>query len=196
MATNAKLLIMAVMIGLSNMAWAEPKQGFSLMTGLGQDVVWQGYNIAAQFTTGRWVFSYSHGWNIDLSGHYPWFALSSQEQANNVSLYYNWTTGGGFGYFLTDGLHVEVEVKAHNQTESLPGGPSVTYTNYTVGPGIFYDYYVGKNFLIQTSLRYWPVVGNSTSSSNINLQNSSGGTVSVPQHVPGIFPNINVGWTF
>ena len=190
----AVVSVLALIAGIS--VNAEPLQGFTLMSGLGQDLLYRGYNIAGQYSFSAFVLEYSHGWDINLSAHLPALSLSTEERNNNVDLHTNWTTGGGLGYFITDALHVHLELKAHNYTENLTGGPSVTYTVYSIGPGIFYDFYIFKNMLIQPVIRYWPNIGNSTGNSTIALTSASGSTIHLSPHAAGFFPNINIGWTF
>src|SRR5262245_2234453 len=77
----------------------------SVMSGLGQWILFGGGNIAGQIKVGRFVAEYSHGQALDydrLGG----FAKSPAERRAGVSVFSPWTTGGGVGFEITPRLHV------------------------------------------------------------------------------------------
>lgn len=165
----------------------------SVMMGLGQWIVFGGGNVAAQLKRGHFVFEYSHGQALDYSR--VSFAQTAAENDAGVEVHSPWTTGGGFGYQITPKLHVLLEVKAHHyKVRDVVGGKS-EYTTFTVGPGIFYDFYLTDHLFVQPNLRWWPTVA-STYDRDIELMSADGSTYKHERHDLPPFMNVNLGWTF
>ncbi len=165
----------------------------SVMSGLGQWVIFGGGNLAAQLKVGRFVVEYSHGQALDydrLGG----FAKSSADRDADLSVFSPWTTGGGMGFQITPALHVLVEMKAHRY-EVKGRGDELRYTTFSIGPGIFYDLYLYKGLFVQPSLRFWPNVA-STLDDGSTLRRQDGTPARHEAHAIGFFMNVNVGWTF
>jgi hypothetical protein len=169
---------------------------FSLMTGLSQDLLWDGGNVAVQYLTGRFAFEYSHGFNLNLNGG-GGVALSSTEKSQGLQMEVPWTTGFGVGYRLTDSLHVSVEFKAHGFKVTDPeSATTITYTTFSIGPGVFYDLYIWKGLFIQPALRWWPTVASTLPGGSYTFHESGGITKVHDAHDWGVFPNASLGWTF
>ncbi len=167
---------------------------FSVMTGLGQWIVFGGGNIAAQLKVGRFAFEYSHGQALDydrLGG----FAQTPAERDAGVSVFSPWTTGGGVGFQVTPNFHLLVEVKAHRyEVTSASGTEQLRYTTFSIGPGAFYDVYLYKGLFVQPAARFWPNVGNTLEEGTLT---SADGTVYVHEpHELNFFVNVNLGYTF
>jgi hypothetical protein len=166
----------------------------SVMAGTTQWLLFGGGNIAAQVKVGRLVFEYSHGQSLhfDRAGG---FTQTEAENDAGVKVGMPWTTGGGVGFQITRNLHVMVEAKAHRYEVDGPRGGTISYTSFTVGPGVFYDIYLYKGLFIQPNLRWWPTVA-STYDNKGTLTRADGSTYLHERHDLVPFVNVNVGWTF
>ncbi|MEZ4364484.1 MAG: hypothetical protein R3B48_30185 [Kofleriaceae bacterium] len=165
----------------------------SVMLGLGQWIVFGGGNVAAQVKTGRMVFEYSHGQAL----HYNRLpqSLTDAERDADIELECPWTTGGGAGVQITPNLHVLIEVKAHHYLVRDTVGDKLEYTTFTIGPGIFYDYYVTRRLYLQPSLRWWPTIA-STLDEDHKLTAKDGSEYTHARHDLVPFVNVSLGWTF
>jgi hypothetical protein len=169
---------------------------FSLMTGLSQDLLWDGGNVAVQYVTGRLALEYSHGFDLDLNDG-GGLALSSTEKSQGLQMEVPWTTGFGIGYRVTDALHISLEFKAHGFKVTDPeSGTQIDYTTFSIGPGVFYDIYIWKGLFIQPALRWWPTVASTLPGGSYTFHESDGTTKVHDVHDWGIFPNASLGWTF
>ncbi len=167
----------------------------SVMAGLMQWTLFGGGNLAAQLKLGRFVFEYSHGQALDL-GRLGGFALSEAERDAEMDVRMPWTTGGGVGFQITPELHVLVEAKAHRyEVRGFDRNESIAYTTFTVGPGIFYDFYLVEGLFLQPSLRWWPTIASSYDG-DATFAVPGGGREAHERHDLIPFANVNLGWTF
>jgi hypothetical protein len=169
--------------------------GLSVMAGLQQWIVLRGGNIAAEYKTGRLAFEVSHGQGLDLN-QLPSLALTASERDGGARILVPWTTGFGAGVRITDDLHVLIECKAHH-LEVAGGDPTsrVTYTTFSVGPGVFYTFHLWRGLFIEPNVRWWPNVA-STLSDGADLRRADGSTWHHAPHSFGLFANANLGWAF
>jgi hypothetical protein len=185
---------------LTQLTWlGEPdpyRTRFSLMAGLSQWMLFGGANVAAELKVGRFVFEYSHGQGLHLSGAGD-FALDGAERAAGIDLRVHWTTGGGFGVSLLPNLHLLLEVKAHRyEVRGADGTQRFSYTTMSVGPGIFWEIYLWRGLFLQPSLRWWPTVASSLDEGRAVLRGANGAPYTHAAHSFGVFPNVSLGWTF
>lgn len=168
----------------------------AIMSGVGQWALFGGGNVAAQAKLGRWlVLEYSHGQALDLS-RLDGFALTQAEKDAGVTVTMPWTTGGGVGLQITPELHVLMEVKAHHyEVRGADRNERLSYTTWTVGPGVFYDLKLWRGLFIQPNVRWWPTVASSLNQ-NQELTAADGGTYRHRTHDLNLFANLNVGWEF
>jgi hypothetical protein len=167
----------------------------SLMAGLVQWTVFGGGNIAAQLKHHRWVLEYSHGQALDL-GRFGGFALTEAERDAEIELRMPWTTGGGAGFQITPELHVLLEAKAHRyEVRGFDRNQSLSYTTFTLGPGIFYDIYLWEGLFVQPVVRWWPTLASSYDREG-TLAAPGGGSYRHERHDLLPFVNVNLGWTF
>jgi hypothetical protein len=172
------------------------ENNFGLMTGLAQDLFWQGGNVAVQYLTGRLALEYSHGFDLNLNGE-GGLALSATEKSQGLQIRVPWTTGFGVGYRLTDSLHVSIEFKLHEFKVTDPeSATEITYETFSIGPGAFYDLYLWKGLFIQPAIRWWPTIANSLPGGSHTFQESDGTTKVHDAHDWGVFPNASLGWMF
>lgn len=167
----------------------------SAMMGLTQWTLWGGGNVAGQLKIGRWAFEYSHGQALDFS-RLGGFAQTPEENDAGASVRMPWTTGGGVGFQITPRLHVLVEVKAHRyEITGANANESISYTSFTVGPGVFYDLYLYKGLFLQPSVRWWPTVA-STYDDKGTLTRPDGTRYQHERHDLIPFANVSLGYTF
>jgi hypothetical protein len=172
------------------------EQKFSVMAGLSQWLLFRGGNLAVEFKTGRFAFEVSHGQGLDLN-QLGGFALSSDEQSHETRLRVPWTTGFGVGYRITENLHLLLEFKAHHyQVRAQEGAHEASYTTFSIGPGVFYSFYLTKHLFLQPNLRFWPNVASTLDGNQITLQNCDGTSYQHQAHDFGFFGNVNLGFSF
>ena len=171
----------------------EQRTGFAVMLGLGQWALGGG-NVAVQYNIGPLALEYSHGQGVHLSE--ADFLRNQSEKDAGADVNETWTTGFGVGVLAFHNLRLLLELKA-NHYELLGGDRNsrLSYTTFTVGPGVFYDIHLWRGLFIQPSIRWWPTV-HSTMSDGAALRRADGTQVQITSHDSGVFPNLDVGWEF
>lgn len=184
---------------------------FTLGGGVSQ-LLLGGFNVQAEYTTNRFVFDYSHGFNLRLSGP----AASTGAQAQNLTETIPHTLGIGIGYRLTPTFDVRFEPKLHQYEVSYTGdaetraNPLVRYRTVTLGLGAYYRYYPFRRqnnalagILVMPSVRYWPNVWSSLADNKKTYVNKTTNRPetykAAPQGFPGtngLLANVTVGYTF
>ncbi|MCE3012381.1 MAG: hypothetical protein LW878_04875, partial [Proteobacteria bacterium] len=100
-----------------------------------------------------------------------------------------------------------IDFKAHYSRLNFESNPvPLTYTVYTVGPSIFYNWYPltndTKGFVVQLSARYWFNVGDDLDNDNYTYTDSNGQSkVHDPKKywdgsLGGFGMNVALGYTF
>ncbi|MEO1485020.1 MAG: hypothetical protein AAFU57_04690 [Bacteroidota bacterium] len=132
---------------------------FTIGTDLAQPFILGGLNLNGTYTTNRWIFDYSHGIGLEI----PDFIKTDEQENLNAHIEIPWTTGPGVGYRWTDNLDTRIDFKAHRtEVNLLNGQQELEYTQFTMGPGVYYRFYLGTNtgFGLEASARYWFDLGN------------------------------------
>jgi len=172
------------------------EQKFSVMAGLSQWLLLRGGNLAVEFKTGRFAFEVSHGQGLDLN-QLGGSALSSAERHDETRVRVPWTTGFGVGYRITENLHLLVEFKAHHyEVRASEGASVVSYTTFSIGPGVFYSIYLSKHVFLQPNLRFWPNVASTLAGGSATLTRCDGTSYTHEAHDFGFFGNVNLGYSF
>ncbi len=171
-----------------------------------------GFNVQAEYTTKRMVFSYSHGFNINLDGK----TASQTAQDQKLSEKLTSTLGIGIGYRLTPSLDIRFEPKLHFYELYYDGMPKTatnritSYQTVTLGAGAYYKYYPFRKqanalsgILIMPSVRYWPNVWSSLTNNKLTYDNKvtekKETYKAAPQGFPGtggLLANVTIGYTF
>lgn len=196
MKTVSKAIIVSFMVGLSlNLYGQEAKKinahanQFTLFTGLIQPILLGGVNLAGTYFTNHMSFEYSHGMFLN----YPKFLLKD----NNASRVYSpWSTGAGIGYRINSKYDIRAEAKAHRYIVSLINNNQVEYTVYSLGAGIYSRQYLGKHFLFEYSLRYWPNVSTTLTDDKFLYLDTQGNSIEHKAHQLGLIFNVSFGYTF
>jgi hypothetical protein len=213
---NIIVLIAAIIWGSTNtFAQKKVKKDFlysnrvSVLFGLLQPVVAQGFNMELNYTTKRLIFDYSHGVSLDPP-------VVGDFEKQKVVLHIPSTTGFGIGYRFSSFFDVRFEPKLHSweiyyKDEVQNASTKINdFKTFTLGIGAYYRYMPFKNssnkilqgITTSTSLRYWQNVGttlrndefsyfNKTSNKTEMLKASNIGFANSP-----IIFNIAIGYTF
>jgi len=169
---------------------------FSVMAGLSQWLLFRGGNLALEYKLGRLAFELSHGQGLDLN-QLGGFALSSAERHDETIVRVPWTTGFGVGYRITENLHLSIELKAHHyEVRASEGASVVSYTTFSIGPGVFYSIYLSKHVFLQPNLRFWPNVASTLAGGSATLTRCDGTSYTHEAHDFRFFGNVNLGYSF
>ena len=169
--------------------------GITLAAGLSQPLLFRGANASVTIRRGRFVADYSHGVALDLNAAGD-AALSETEIAQQLDVDVPWTTGFGVGVRITDRLDVRAEGKAHRFEVTPPGGETLAYTAFSVGPGVYYRVPVWRGLEIEPSVRYWPTVASTLSDDDATFSAADGSRQRHEAHSFDVFANVSVGWSF
>lgn len=181
----------------------------SVLFGLLQPVIAQGFNMEINYTTKRLIFDYSHGVSLDPP-------VVGDFKTQNIALHIPYTTGFGIGYRFSSFFDVRFEPKLHSWEVYYKGEPQndgtkiKDFKTITLGVGAYYRYMPFKNssnkalqgITTSTSVRYWQNVGttlrndeliyfNKTTNKIENLKAPNIGFANSP-----IIFNIAIGYTF
>ncbi len=215
------LIILVLMMNFINATAQEmPKQKnekedflysnkFSILFGMLQPIVANGFNVELNYTTKRMIFDYSHGVSLK-----PPVVGAFKDQ--NIVLNIPYTTGFGIGYRISSFLDIRFEPKLHSfelyyKDDTQNDANKVKdFKTMTLGIGLYYRWMPFRNsdnkFLqgitTSTSLRYWQNVGTTLSNDEFSYFNKTSNkieTLKAPNigiaNSPIIF-NIAIGYTF
>jgi hypothetical protein len=213
---NIILIATILMMSISNTsAQNKNKKDFlysnrvSVLFGLLQPVIAQGFNMEINYTTKRLIFDYSHGVSLDPP-------VVGDFEKQKVVLHIPSTNGFGIGYRYSSFFDVRFEPKLHSweMYYKYEVQNDVTKINnfktFTLGIGAYYRYIPFKNSInkalqgitTSTSLRYWQNVGTTLRDDKFSYFNKTTNkteTLEAPNigfaNTPIIF-NIAIGYTF
>ena len=182
----------------------------SLLFGLNQPIVTQGFNFEVNWWMKKFVIDYSHGFGLKFRDNLVTPEARDQRLAFNITH----SLGIGFGYRFTGNFNLRIEPKIHvwemyydDQFRSS-AGKITTYNTYTLGLGAYYRWmpFVKKEgairgLTIAPSARWWPNVGSSLNSNEIRYHNDRTGKEEIHKannigvgNTP-FFVNVSVGYT-
>ncbi|MCH8549869.1 MAG: hypothetical protein LAT80_13430 [Balneolaceae bacterium] len=184
----------------------------SILFGLSQPIVVNGFNIEANYTHNRFIFGYSHGMSLDFNED----LLPNYLQDQEVVVHVPFTTGFGIGYRFTKWLNLRVEPKWHRfefyyegEAQNNNNRIAVDKNNISVGLGLygFFQPFDQKNNLLKgitiaPSVRYWPTIASSFSGDRFIYENRrTGQTEELKTLSPGIgftpvIVNVSIGYSF
>jgi hypothetical protein len=153
-----------------------------------------GFNLAGEIRYRRWWFEYSHGMELTLNNASS-LTMTSTERQQGLHVYLPYTTGFGVGVTLLDELWLGVEFKDHKYEVNAPGGPTVSYNTYSIGPVLGYKLFIARGLFLNAYLRYWPTVATTLDGGKVTLQGTNGPVVH-DAHDWGFFANLAVGYAF
>jgi hypothetical protein len=216
MQTNSGILIfaLAILFLLSSpkaMAQTLPSENrkVSLVFGLNQPIVTQGFNFEVVYWTKKLVFSYSHGFGLQFKDN----LVSGEVKRQHLNYNIKHSLGVGIGYRLTDNLNIRVEPKFHTwdvyYNDQFKANKITSYNTFTLGLGAYYawqPFRKKENFLggitIVPSIRWWPNVATSLPDDRFTYHNQITGTTetvkasNIGMNNTPFFANISLGYTF
>jgi hypothetical protein len=179
--------------------------------GLIQPIFAKGFNIEGNYIQNRFIFSYSHGASIDLSGQ----SVTTAMREEGLAVHIPWTTGFGVGYRLKEWVNIRIEPKWHrfefyyNDEAQNSANQITSYNTMSLGVGIYGHYQPFKNkisflkgIMIAPSIRFWPTISSTLDNNSLTYLNKNTGmneeikTLDVgPGFTPFIF-NVSIGYSF
>lgn len=190
--------------------WTEDRK-INAVFGLTQPVFAKGFNIEGNYIHNQWIFDYSHGVSLDLSGPTTTEALRNQ----GVAVHMPYTTGFGIGYRLAEWINVRVEPKWHrfefyyDGDEQTSSSQIASYNTFTLGLGLYGHYQPFKDatsflkgLMIAPSVRFWPTISSTLEGDRFTYLNRNTGTneeLSTLDPGFGFTPviiNVSVGYCF
>lgn len=183
----------------------------SLVFGLTQPIVTNGFNVEVNYFTDKFVFGYSHGFNL----HFRDALVSDEARQQHVAFRVSHSLGFGIGYRVTPALNIRIEPKLHIWNVFYDSGNYAQstfikqYTTYTLGLGAYYRWLpfqrqesFVRGLTVVPSFRYWPNIGSSLKDNMFEYANSATNKVEVHRannigvnNTP-FFANVSVGYTF
>ena len=184
---------------------------FSIVFGLNQPIITNGFNFEINYWTKNFVFDYSHGFGLEFKGN----LVSDEAKKQRLSFNISNSVGIGFGYRFAKNFNLRFEPKIHiwemYYDDQFKKNDNLIkkYNTYTLGLGAYYRWTPFKNkenFLkgitISPSVRWWPNIASSLNDNKLDYQNSKTGKNEV--HLANnigisnspFFINISIGYTF
>lgn len=178
--------------------------------GLIQPVLLGGGNLELDVAIGRWIFAYSHGFQLHLEGS----AVVGDAKEQKLAFELPFSTGVGFGYRVLDWLDLRAEAKWHRfkvryADETIASQPLFQYDTFTLGAGAYAhwrpfrtrtDWLRGWN--LSASLRWWPKVATTLDDDQRSYDNLATGEQETHQaqnigiaNTP-IIANVSLGYAF
>lgn len=183
----------------------------SLVFGLNQPIVTNGFNFEVNYWTKRFVVDYSHGFGLEFTNR----LLTQESKAQHLSFNIKHSLGVGFGYRFTKQLNLRIEPKIHiwemyyDDAFLKDQGKIKTYNTYTLGLGAYYRWMpfekkenLLKGLTIAPSIRWWPNIGSSLDHDEYTYFNERTGQQethkanNIGVNNSAFFANISIGYTF
>jgi hypothetical protein len=184
---------------------------FSLVFGLNQPIVTQGFNLEANYYTKYFVFDYSHGFNL----HFKDKLVTGEAKRQGLKFKISHSLGVGFGYRITRDFNLRIEPKLHVWNIYADDKPFSkehilkTYSTYTLGLGAYYRLQPFRNaqnwskgITAVPSIRWWPNVASSLQNNEFSYFNRLTNKTEIHKaNNIGIantafFGNISLGYSF
>jgi hypothetical protein len=183
----------------------------SVLFGLNQPLITQGFNVELNYYTKHFVFDYSHGFNL----HFKDNLVNDEAKKQHLKFKISHSLGFGIGYRITPELNLRIEPKIHlwevsysNQSYD-EANVFKKYTTYTLGLGAYYRWLPFKNtesfargLTVAPSIRWWPNIQTSLTNNKFEYFNTITNKTET-HHANNIgvkntpfFGNISVGYTF
>lgn len=187
------------------------KNQFSVVFGLNQPIVFHGFNFEVDYWTRKWVFDYSHGFDLHEDGK----SISSQYEDQKINFKIKHSVGVGIGYRFTQAFNFRFEPKMHVYETYYEGqvqtknNSIANFTTYTLGFGAYYRWLpfeklnnALKGITIVPSIRYWYKVASTLTNEEFKYLNAITNTKETLQapnigiaNSPILF-NVSIGYTF
>lgn len=209
---SSLLVALSSTIGQVSLADSEAPQRFEVVAqaGLIQPVLLRGGNLELDLVLGRWVASYSHGFQLHLEDA----AVVGEAHDQQLAFELPFSTGLGLGYRVLEWLDVRAEAKWHRfavryADDSLASQPLFRYDTFTLGAGAYAhwrpwrsrtDWLRGWN--LSASLRWWPKVATSLEDDRRSYENLATGqqethhALDIGIRNTPLIANVSLGYAF
>ena len=206
------LLIVAVSVPFHSQSqeWKTEKK-VNAVFGLIQPIFAKGFNIEGNYIHNRFIFDYSHGASLDLSGQ----SVTAEMRVEGLAIHIPYTTGFGVGYRLKEWINVRIEPKWHRFEFYYDDEPQnstsqiTSYNTMSLGIGIYGHYQPFKNktsflkgIMIAPSIRFWPTISSTLKDNSFTYLNKNTANIEEiktleigPGFTPFIF-NVSIGYSF
>lgn len=184
---------------------------WSILFGLNQPIVFKGFNAEVNYKTEKWIFDYSHGFNLHVDGS----TLDNEYEHQKINFKITNSLGFGVGYRFTKAFNVRFEPKVHfyetyyDGQQETKSNSIANFTTYTLGIGAYYHWqpFENKNSFLKgitivPSVRYWYQVDSTLDHNEFtyfNTQTNKTETFKAPNiglaNTPLVL-NVSVGYSF
>lgn len=185
------------------------KSKASLVFGLNQPLVTNGFNFEVNYWLKNFVIDYSHGFGLQFKENLVNDA--SKEQHLNYNIRHS--LGIGLGYRFTTDFNIRIEPKLHiwdvYYDDMFKSNKITSYTTYTLGLGAYYKWMpyktkdnILKGVTIVPSIRWWPNISSSLTDNKFTYFNQKTQiTETIKANNIGLsdspfLANISIGYTF
>ncbi len=208
--TIAVLTMLLMSPNMRAQDWTEDRK-VNVVFGLTQPLFAKGANIEGNYIKNQWIFGYSHGVSLDLSGPTATEALRNQ----GVAVHMPYTTGFGIGYRLAEWVNVRIEPKWHrfeyyyDGDEQTSSSQIASYNTFTLGLGLYGHYQPFKDatsflkgIMIAPSVRFWPTISSTLEGDRFTyLNRNTGKNEELSTLDPGFgftpfIINVSIGYSF
>ena len=203
------LLLAILSFSMNAQDKSEPNQ-ISLLFGLNQPIVTNGFNFELNYWTKKIVVDYSHGFGLEFTDD----LITQQARDQHLAFNITHSLGIGVGYRFTRAFNLRVEPKWHiwemyyDDAFKTSEAKITTYSTFTLGIGAYYrwmPFYKKQNglkgFTVVPSFRCWPNVATSLDNGIYEYYNTRTDQTEI-HHANNIgmgntpfFVNVSVGWT-
>jgi hypothetical protein len=183
----------------------------SIVFGLTQPIVTNGFNFEINYWLKDFVIDYSHGFGLEFRGN----LVSEEAKKQHLNFNISNSVGIGFGYRFTKNLNLRFEPKVHiwemYYDDQFKNNDNLIkkYTTYTLGLGAYYRWTPFENkenllkgITISQSIRWWPNISSSLTDNKFQYQNSKTGKNEIHQannigvSNTALIVNVSIGYTF
>lgn len=211
----AKFSFFILFLGINSYAQNQSntteKFKMSLVFGLNQPVITQGFNVELNYYTKYFVFDYSHGFNL----HFKDKLVTEDARNQHLKFKISHSLGFGVGYRITPEFNLRIEPKLHiwnmyyDDKSYAKDNKIKQYSTYTLGLGAYYRWLPFRNqagfaqgISVVPSVRWWPNVLSTlkdneyTYFNRITNQNEVHKANNIGINNTPFFGNISVGYSF
>lgn len=184
---------------------------WTVLTGLNQLFILNGFNAEINYQTDKWIIDYSHGFYLLIDGA----TLDNEYKNQKINFKITHSLGFGAGYRFNKSFNLRLEPKVHfyetyyDGERQVRGNSIANFTTYTLGIGAYYKWMpfeTQKNALkgitIVPSLRYWYKIDSTLDDNKFtyyNTKTNNTETFKAPNiglaNTP-IVLNVSVGYSF
>lgn len=193
MSYKVSLFILFLLMNISCLFGQQNREGFAIVFGLSQPIIFDGFNLAISHKTKKLTFEYSHGLGLKI----PESLKGDELESQSADLEVVWTTGPGVGYNWFKNFDTRLEFKAHKNRVRFFDEINTDYITYNIGVGAYYRIFPFKKLglVVEPSIRYWPLIGSTLEDDEFIYQFNGVNYTHVAENQDFII-NVSIGWKF